>query len=222
MAPPPPPPLLLLFLLLLLGGIGASGALHEGSWLVPPAALPNTQLPHVPLAGNGHLGVALDAQRAARNTSASGAGDGNTVDAWVSTTGMWSCTSCGQVDPDGEAQACCSTIALGGASVRLTPTFPASAPLPGFYASQTAETGLLTMSFGTPHGGSINTTTRVHPTRDLLAVNVSYAPQAGDPPLLALTLSMWVLGNGAIPGSWNTGVPAIWSVRSPSYEKKKK
>jgi hypothetical protein len=185
----------------------AAAASHVGEWRAPPSALPNLQLPHVPLTGNGHLGAALDASSTARNASASGPGRLNTLDAWLATTSLWSCMACSAGDdPDRDVPACCSTIALGGASASFLPTFPS--PLPAFYAAQDTASGELRASYSTPGSGAINASVRIHPVLDVAVLNVSYAPGPSDPAVLDFALSLWVLGNGAIAGSWSTGLPA--------------
>lgn len=182
-----------------------------GRWSSYINSLPDLQLPHVPIVGNGHLGVALDSRSKATSASGNGTGPGaaNALDAWIDTTSMWSCTTCGSVDPDHDVAGCCSTIALGGLSVRFTPTFPATQPLPSFEAEQRIAGGTLYTRWNTSNGGSIETLTYVHPSLDVVVTNItSWTPGAGDPSTLLLDASTWVLGNGAIQNSWNTGTPA--------------
>jgi hypothetical protein len=189
-----------------------------GSWPSYIGLLPALQLPHAPIVGNGHLGAIFDSRSAptAAFTAANGTGPGgtNALDVWLSTTSFWSCTGCGGVDPDHDVPACCSTAALGGVSLRLAPTFPPTAPLPGFAATQAVADGTVATAWRTPAGGNVTTATRVHPSLDVVVTNVSWAPApgGGDPPALTLDVSTWALGDGAIPGSWNTGTPAAWQV----------
>lgn len=198
--------------LLVLGGAFAAlgGALPtlSGEWNTYPNVLPDLQLPHAPLLGNGHFGLILDASSHARNGSAAGPGATNTLDIWMNTNSLWSCTTCGGgIDPDNISLACCSVVALGGLSVRLAPTF-GTTPLPAFSATQTIANATLSARFSTPSNGSVVSVLIVHPEQDVAVTNVSYAPSAGDPPTLVLEFATWVLGNGAISGSWNTGGPA--------------
>ena len=74
-------------------------------------ALPNSQLPHAPLLGNGALGVAVDAHRGT-----------NALELWVGSTSMWSCGACSSL-----AGGCCKVAALGGLRIRLPPSLPSLA-----------------------------------------------------------------------------------------------
>lgn len=77
-------------------------------------ALPASQLPDVPLLGNGHLGIALDSHSSSSGAYApAGPGVANSIDLWMNTNSMWSCTACNGVDPDNTVPACCSVVALG-------------------------------------------------------------------------------------------------------------
>lgn len=197
-----------LFVLCLVGVAQARLPTLAGTWSTYPNALPNLQLPHSPISGNGHLGVIVDASSTARNKSTAGPGVVNSLDVWLNTNSLWSCTSCNAgIDPDNVSKACCSVIALGGVSVRLTPTF-ATTPLPSFHATQTISSATLSTTFSTAAGSNVTTVTNVHPTLDAVVTNVTYTPQMHDPSVLVLDFATWVLGNGAISGSWNTGQPA--------------
>ena len=199
-APPPAPPALV------------------GTWSSYPSALPSLQLPQVPLLGNGHLGCALDAHAAASVPGALGPHSANSFDLWLNTPFLWSCTSCGGTDPDRTVPACCSTAALGGVSLRLTPSFPGAAPLPAFSARQAVAGGTLSATLRTAAGGEARLEVRMHPSRDVLVANLSWAPGgAGDPPALVADIATWVLGDGALPGSWTTGTPAPWATGDSNY-----
>lgn len=191
-----------------------------GQWGSYINSLPDMQLPHVPLLGNGHIGIALNSRSSSSGVVGADAGPGsaNTLDLWLGSTSFWSCTSCGSVDPDNDVPACCSTVALGGVSLRFTSTFPAAQPLPAFAAEQRLVNGELYTRWGTANGGAIESWTRVHPTADVVVTNVSWTPGAGDPAALAIDVSTWVLGNGTVKGSWNTGVPAPASVGCASAD----
>lgn len=75
-----------------------------GTWSIYINALPAGQLPGVPLLGNGHFGIAMDSRSA--SVSAVGPGVANSLDFWLDTTSMWSCTECGGVDPDHDVCVC--------------------------------------------------------------------------------------------------------------------
>jgi hypothetical protein len=80
------------------------------------------------------------------------------------------------------------------------------APPAGFSAAQDCGAGTLTAALRTAAGGALTARARAHPQADVVAVNVSWAP--GDGSSLTLDVCTWVLGDGHIAGSWNTGVPA--------------
>jgi hypothetical protein len=166
-------------------------------------ALPNGRLPHVPLLGNGHLGVALNAGTTNTNATAPitfGPGRNNTLDAWINTNSMWSCGACAAPGP---ASGCCVKIALGGVSLSFAPTFPEAAPLPSFAAQQRIGDAQLATTWRTPAGSSIVTVTYMHPERDVVVTNVTWLPRAGgdDPAELVLEAQTWVFGaNAAVPG----------------------
>jgi hypothetical protein len=181
-----------------------------GVWSSYPRALPSLQLPQVPLTGNGAIGAALDAHNSVTPPDALGPGSSNSLDVWVNSNGFWSCTSCRGTDPDNTVPACCSTAAFGGVSFRVTPTFPGSSPLPRFSATQALANGALAATLSTASGGEFALTLRVHPRDRLLVANFSWAPAPNDPPSVEVEAAVWVLGKGAIEGSWDTGLPAPW------------
>ena len=186
----------------------SASSLPVGRWTAPLHTLPDKQLPHVPITGNGHLGIAFDSSvnTSPRNKSAAGPGATNTLDAWLNTNSFWSCTYCvGGVDPDNDVPACCSTVALGGVSIRATPTFGNDAL--AFSAAQDAGSGTLTAAWHTSAGGELTVTAMVHPSFDIALLNMSWQPSAGDPPSLRLGLSTWVMGRTGAKGDWNTGSP---------------
>lgn len=178
----------------------------SGTWSTFPALLPALQLPAVPLAGNGHIGIALDSH--ASGSARVGPGAGGSIDLWLGSTSFWSCTSCGAVDPDRTVPACCSTAALGGLSLRPPPALLGA----NFSAEQELASGTLRARLTTAAGGVLLIEALAHPSLDAVLVNLTWSPAPGDPPALAIAASLWVLGDGSIGGSWNTGVPAPASV----------
>jgi hypothetical protein len=62
-----------------------------GVFTAAPDALPHNQLPHVPLLGNGRIGIALDATSRRSGAGMVGPGRKNTLDIWVGSNSMWSC-----------------------------------------------------------------------------------------------------------------------------------
>jgi hypothetical protein len=179
-----------------------------GSWSRFPNALPTLQLAQVPLLGNGRLGVALDARDDGKaRYPFIGAGQPSSVDLWLNSNGLWSCTSCGGTDPDHTVPACCSTVALGGLSLRANATPGA---FPAFGATQAIANGALGASLGTAAGGALSVAVRMDPARAVVVANFSWLPAAGDPPTLDVEVAVWTLGAGAISGSWTTGTPAPW------------
>ena len=159
-----------------------------GEWAAPPGALPNAQLPHVPLLGNGRVGLLLDAHAPAGGGPPAGPARRNALDVWVGSNSMWSCDACG----GGLAPGCCRLVTVGGMSINLQPGFPAGPQL-NFSATQALGPALLGSVFTTPAGGTLTTTTRLHPSLNLATTTVSWEPGAGDPPALALNVSVWTL-----------------------------
>lgn len=190
-----------------------------GSWTTFIDALPHNQLPHVPMAGNGHVGVVLDSRATSRAGAAPGPGRNASLDVWINSQSMWSCVdraadaACSSVDPDDTSPACCSVVALGGLSLRLG---GGDAPLPAglaFSAEQRIGAGVLATTWRTPAGGTLNTTTVVLPDADAVLTNATWSPGgAGDPAVLRLDVALWVLGAATAKGTWNTGGPAPASV----------
>ena len=166
-----------------------------GRWAAPPAQLPHPQLPHVPLLGNGRVGLLYDAHSGAG--PAAGPGRRNALDVWVGSNSMWSCGFCG----GGLAPGCCRLVSVGGLSVNLQPSFPASGPQLNFSAAQAIGPALLASTFSTPAGGVLLTTTRMHPTLNLATTTLSWTPAAGDSPSLALNVSVWTPHGMGVPFS---------------------
>lgn len=101
--------LLVLLLLLTANALQSTGyqppSSLVGVWTAPivNTTLPNTQLPHVPLLGNGYFGAAF------------GGGEQNQpITAYLNSNGMWAC----QPAPSGSlVPALCYRVALGGVSI---------------------------------------------------------------------------------------------------------
>lgn len=168
-----------------------------GTWHAHPNALPNGQLPDVPLLGNGHLGVALDAHDAAhvQNGTHSGPGRANTLDWWLGSNAMWSCVACTDVQTC-PAAGLCQTVALGGISFSMLPIFPASTQLL-FNASQALSNGTLTGMLITNNGGILSVKTHIHPVNNTVVSSLSWVPGVGDPATVRLRADLWVVGSNA-------------------------
>jgi len=161
-----------------------------GAWDAHPGALPSTQLPHVPMLGNGRVGLLLDAHAAPAESPLAGPGRSDALDVWVGSNSMWSCGGCG----GGLAPGCCRLVTVGGLSINLQPGFaPTARPPLNFSATQALGPALLGGVFATPTGGALTATTRLHPTLNLATTTLSWRPGTGDPPMLALNVSVWAL-----------------------------
>ena len=162
--------------------------------------LPSTQLPAVPLLGNGALGVLLDAHD---NVHASaGSGRDNTIDMWLSSTSFWSCGTCSTL-----AKGCCRLVSLGGLSLSALPTFPRATQL-SFYAEQRIGKGQLFARLSTSNGGNFSAIIFMHPSQSVVVANLSWTPGPGDPVSLAINTSLWVTAatsNGANPSPTSVG-----------------
>lgn len=151
----------------------SSSPSFTGIWSTYINSLPNNQLPHVPIVGNGAIGLLYDSSSTNRSKGNNGWGPGriNTVDIWIGSTSFWSCTdTCTTV-----ASGCCRLIGLGGISISLLPTYPASLPLSVFNATQIISNGTLTSTFLTPDG-TFTTLTYLHPSLNLVVTNITYVP----------------------------------------------
>lgn len=181
-----------------------------GTWFNYPNALPTLQMTQVPLLGNGLLGIALDARNDGHSAFANiGPGQSNSIDLWLNTNYQWSCTICdGSSDPDHTVPACCSTVALGGLSLRVVNS---NISFPNFNATQGIASGTITASLISTSGGTFSITVRIHPTQKVLVTNTTWNPSKDDPLSLTIDVAIWTLGKGTISGSGNSGVPAPWT-----------
>jgi hypothetical protein len=165
---------------------------QAGEWSSRPGALPSSQLPHVPMTGNGQLGVMLDAHAPAGAGPPAGPGRANSLDVWISSVSFWSCGSCGSAPPAG-VPGCCRAAALGGASLSFA---AAGGGGLAFAATQRVGTGALESTWTTAAGGVLRTSTTVQPGAALVATSLEWAPGAGEPAALAINASLWVLAAG--------------------------
>jgi hypothetical protein len=154
-------------------------------------ALPNGQLPSVPLLGNGALGVLLDGR----------ADGGGRIDAWLGSASFWSCGACTTL-----AKGCCRLVSLG--ALRLQPAADAALGALAFAAEQRIGAGQLSATLTTARGGVATVLVYEHPSDRNVVLNISWAPAAGDPPALKLDVSVWAepaSGNGASPAPASAG-----------------
>ena len=110
-----------------------------------------TYNPKVPLLGNGRFGALFDSSNSDRNAFPF-PGSKNSIDVYLNTNSFWSCVdkndaSCVKADPDGEALACCSVVALGGISFSLHQQFKNQTLT--FSASQYLANGTVIASLST-------------------------------------------------------------------------
>ena len=176
--------------------------LIAGSWHGHTNALPNPRLPHVPLSGNGAIGLLLDARNDTH--AVIGPGGDNAVDLYVGSTSLWSCGAC----TNALAPGCCRIVPLGGLTLSLAPSFPAaSAPLT-FSAAQRIVDGRLLANFTSAAGGVASVLCAVHPVLRAFVANISWAPGPGDPADLRLAISVWALPAGPAPGEPKPYKPA--------------
>ena len=182
-----------------------------GLWTQPPAALPASQLPSVPLLGNGALGILLDGHGG--NSSTPGPGSAQAIDAWLSSSAMWSCGACAQAGAPG---GCCRAAALGGVTLSLLRAFPpAQHGALGWRAEQDAGAGVLRASLTTAAGGVFLARYALAPVAGgprVVVVNFSWTPGSGDPAVLPLDVSLWVVRDGGGGGP----APALIGCASPT------
>jgi len=173
-------------------------SLHTGIWTTYTNSLPHNQLPHVPMVGNGQIGILYDTSSSNRSKNNIGPGRINTLDIWTGSTSFWSCSNqCTTV-----ANGCCRLISLGGMSISLLPTY-SSAPLAIFNASQIISNGTLTSTFIT-NNGIFTTVSYIHPVLNFIVTNITYIPITTES--LIFNISLWVTeasteGNSPQPNS---------------------
>lgn len=154
-----------------------------GVWTSPPAALPNPLLPDVPLAGNGFLGVLLDSH-------------GDNLDVWLSSNNMWSCRA---ISGTANVNGTCGKIALGGVSIASSAN--GAPPLAFTNLSQTIASGTLSSAWVSSAGGVLTTSTRIHPTQNVIVTQLLWSPSQGDVQSLNVTSSTWVLAASSQHGA---------------------
>ena len=177
-----------LFFALLPASLGAGGWLPSqvGTWGAMPSLLPNSKLPDAPLLGHGALGMLLDSHAAgpARNATL-GPGRPGVLDIWLGSAAAWSCRVC-----TGPAAGCCGMVSLGGVSIAAS---VGSSELAQASFSQVLANATLSSVLTAPDGSRLATTTRLHPTLNILATSLLYtAPAGGGAAMLEVSVSTWV------------------------------
>lgn len=175
-----------------------------GNWSTYTQSLPNSQLPHVPMVGNGQIGVLLDSWGAASSETSESTAvhQNNTLYIWIGSNSMWSCGACG--DPNSVVPGCCRQVTIGGVSISLEPTFAASTPL-AFAAQQRIGLAQLWTSWVTASGSVFETLTYMHPLLNAIVTNLTWSPAGTDPAELVANVSTWAVaaggGHGARPAT---------------------
>ena len=82
-------------------------------------------------------------------------------------------------------------MSLGGVSISLLPTIPASTPV-SFAAEQRTESGTLYVNQSTPSGSILETLILLHPDSNVASISMTWTAKGGDPPTLTLNASVWV------------------------------
>jgi len=175
----------------------------SGSWAGFTNALPNPRLPHVPMAGNGALGLMLDARNDTHTAAGGGGGGDSTFDLYLNSASFWSCGACANK----LTSACCRLVPLGVVSISLAGTFPAPSAL-AFTAAQRIEDGRIFANFSTPAGGVCALAAFVHPQQRVALATLQWLPGAGDPPALRVAVSVWTPPAGPAPGEPKPYKPA--------------
>eukprot|EP01116_Phalansterium_solitarium_P024282 TRINITY_DN8859_c0_g1_i1.p1 TRINITY_DN8859_c0_g1~~TRINITY_DN8859_c0_g1_i1.p1 ORF type:complete len:900 (+),score=224.85 TRINITY_DN8859_c0_g1_i1:143-2842(+) len=158
-----------------------------GVWDSPINSLPDQRLPHVPLLGNGHLGIALNTVPSPGSGADIGPGRANTLDVWLGSNAMWSCVDCA-----GFANGCCGRVALGGVSISLLPTFAAKVPL-AFRAEQRIGAAQLYTRWTTPANSTFETVTFMDPWNNFVVTNCTWTPRGDDPASVTIDVGTWTL-----------------------------
>jgi hypothetical protein len=159
-------------------------------------SLPNVQLPHVPLLGNGALGLAFDSWNYSEPAAITAAGPGfaNTLDIWVNSNNMWACSAASDSQ---YATGNCQTIAFGGVSISLLPSYSNSSETLSFYAEQRIATAQIYTRWTTAAGSVFVTLTYIDPQYNVAVTNCTWMPAGGESESVAIAIKTWVTN---IPG----------------------
>lgn len=202
----------------------------KGIWTSDTSVLPNNLLPHVPISGNGDLGIALSSVPWApfqgpgipsrgpgaqcRKPDCSGPHHPG-VNLWLGSNSMWGVYPATRPSLGPVARA--TRVHLGGSSIVLGNAF-ATAVSPAFHAEQHIANGLLATSHISPHA-NFTTTTRIHPQRNLLVTTCDWVPLSSstDKPF-NITVSTWTYermqGYNPHHGGLNPG--QMWPLIAPT------
>ncbi len=171
-----------------------------GTWTSAPNALPDPQLPHVPLVGNGRIGVAVDASSHMRNVYPF-PGQTNAIDLYINTNSFWSCIDsdsplCGRdADPDHVVPACCSVAAVGGLTLYVrNHTGPLDAPPLSFKAQQHVANGTVVASLYSPTSG-LQLTAVIYTDPDTATVAVNVTVSTPSPAVVEVDVLLWIVGS---------------------------
>ena len=178
--------------------------LPVGNWSAPIHDLPSGHLPHVPILGNGYLGLALGTINAPKGMPYAAK---ESYNLWYNTNANWECQDSGKTTPPAH----CAMRALGGltvgSSALLGVTPPDGAPpTPSvFAAEQRIESGRLWSRRTAPDGASsLTTLTYMHPTENVAVTEVTFdstnassnADQAPTAATLEVDVLLWMYGLG--------------------------
>eukprot|EP01065_Artemidia_motanka_P032904 TRINITY_DN39886_c0_g1_i1.p1 TRINITY_DN39886_c0_g1~~TRINITY_DN39886_c0_g1_i1.p1 ORF type:complete len:762 (+),score=211.77 TRINITY_DN39886_c0_g1_i1:54-2339(+) len=163
-----------------------------GRWSSEIKLLPDAKLPHVPLLGNGYLGVAVDTN--SKNADPFGPGRAGAVDLWLNTNAMWECAASGQQLP----AAHCSRKALGGVSFR-----PQLGSGSSFSAEQRIGSAQLWTSRADAAGSALETLTYMHPAENTIVTELRWKPAAGGSPNVTVEVATWALNNATVDAAGN-------------------
>lgn len=159
-----------------------------GNWTGPLNLLPNSQLPHAPLLGNGAIGVALDHHSDMAIDTGVGPGRNNSLDVWLGSNSFWSCAPCLSSAPG-----CCRIVSIGGMVLSFLPTFSGEEPI-AFYAEQRIGSAQLSTRWEAADESTVTTLTFIHPTKNVVVTNLTWTPspaRGATTPLL-MNVSVWV------------------------------
>eukprot|EP00759_Apiculatamorpha_spiralis_P037199 PhF_6_TR37160/c0_g1_i1/m.54704 len=155
-------------------------------------ALPHPQLPHVPMLGNGHSGILFDARNDSSSFPSVGPGRYNTLDMWINSNTNWGCQAC--ADPVfNVTPSCCQVVGFGGMSISMTPSYGSKETALYVRMQQRIGQGTIYTSWSTPHDGTVETLSFIDPVQGHMITNVTWRAGAGDPPVITVEISAWIL-----------------------------
>ena len=142
----------------------SSTPIPVGNWSSVIHDLPSGHLPHVPILGNGYLGVALGTRNAPKGMPWAA---NESFNLWYNTNANWECRASGVQEPPAR----CAVRALGGLTIGSTAVLGGASQ---FEAEQRLEVGQLWSRRTGPKGATLTTLTYMHPIDNVAITEITF------------------------------------------------